>query len=131
MRIVIVDPSRTVRRIVTDLVQQWKYEVCPFPDAAEALDYIQQDDSVRVLITSAELPSMSGVVLCAMARKLLANSRPLYIIMMSSNDGYTKCVEALSDLTDFLYQRDRDYCIGMISSRWRAKGANVCGAGGR
>ena len=27
-------------------------------------------------------------------------------------------VSALSDLTDFLYQRDRDYCIGMISSRW-------------
>ena len=26
------------------------------------------------------------------------------------------------DLTDFLNQRDRDYCIGM--------GANVCGAGG-
>jgi hypothetical protein len=23
----------------------------------------------------------------------------------------------------------RDYCIGMISSIWRAKGANVCGAG--
>jgi hypothetical protein len=22
------------------------------------------------------------------------------------------------DLTAFLYQRDRDYCIGMISSRW-------------
>jgi hypothetical protein len=34
------------------------------------------------------------------------------------------------DLTDFLDQRDRDYCIGMISSRWAAKGANVCGAGG-
>jgi homogentisate 1,2-dioxygenase len=29
------------------------------------------------------------------------------------------------DLTDFLNQRDRDYCIGMISSRWAAKGANV------
>ena len=24
----------------------------------------------------------------------------------------------LFDLTDFLNQRDRDYCIGMISSRW-------------
>ena len=34
------------------------------------------------------------------------------------------------DLTAFLYQRMRDYCIGMISSRWLAKGANVCGAGG-
>jgi hypothetical protein len=37
---------------------------------------------------------------------------------------------ASADLTVFLYQRDRDYCIGMISSRWWAKGANVCGAGG-
>ena len=36
-----------------------------------------------------------------------------------------------TDLTDFLNQRDRDYCIGMISSRWWAEGANVCGAGGR
>ena len=35
-----------------------------------------------------------------------------------------------SDLTAFLYQRERGYCIGMISSRWCAKGANVCGAGG-
>ena len=35
------------------------------------------------------------------------------------------------DLTDFLNQRDREYCIGMISSRWWADGANVCGAGGR
>jgi hypothetical protein len=34
------------------------------------------------------------------------------------------------DLTAFLYQRMRDYCIGMISSRWRAKDANVCGAAG-
>src|ERR1700680_4232427 len=33
------------------------------------------------------------------------------------------------DLTAFLYQRMRDYCIGMISSRWAAKGANVRGAG--
>jgi hypothetical protein len=33
-------------------------------------------------------------------------------------------------LTAFLYQRVRDYCIGMNSSRWLAKGANVCGAGG-
>jgi thiosulfate reductase cytochrome b subunit len=33
-------------------------------------------------------------------------------------------------LTSFLYQRMRDYCIGVISSRWRAEGANADGAGG-
>jgi hypothetical protein len=35
------------------------------------------------------------------------------------------------DLTAFLYQRDGDYCIDTISSRWAAEGANVWGAGGR
>ena len=100
MRIVLVDPSRTVRHIVTDLVQRWKYDVCPFSDGAEALSYIQKDDSVRVLITSAELPTMSGVELCVQVREFLANRRPLYIIMMSSNDEYTKCVEALDKGAD-------------------------------
>src|SRR5450759_1151650 len=33
-------------------------------------------------------------------------------------------------LTAFLYQRMRDYSIGMIASRWAANGANACGAGG-
>ena len=100
MRIVLADPSRTVRRIVTDLVQQWQHEVCPFSDGAEALACIQQDNSVRVLITSAELPSISGVELCVRARAFLGNRRPLYIIMMSSNDEHTKCVQALDNGAD-------------------------------
>lgn len=100
MRIVLVDPSRTVRRIVTDLVQQWQFEVRPFSDGAEALACIQQDESVRVLITSAELPSMSGLQLCGRVRAFLGNRRPLYIIMMSSIDEYTKCVQALDNGAD-------------------------------
>ena len=32
-------------------------------------------------------------------------------------------------LTTFLYQQDRDYYIGVVSSRWRAKRVNVDGAG--
>ncbi len=100
MRIVLVDPSRTVRRIVTDLVQQWQFEVRSFSDGAEALACIQQDESVRVLITSAELPSMSGVQLCGRVCAFFGNRRPLYIIMMSSIDEYTKCVQALDNGAD-------------------------------
>jgi two-component system cell cycle response regulator len=100
MQIVLVDPSRTVRRIVTDLVQHWEYDVCPFADGVEALSFIEQNESVRVLITSAELPTMSGVELCSRVRALLTNRRPLYIIMMSSNDERTKCVQALDNGAD-------------------------------
>jgi hypothetical protein len=34
-------------------------------------------------------------------------------------------------LTDILYQRDRDYCIAVVPSRWDNGGAKACGAGGR
>ena len=100
MRIVLVDPSRTVRRIVTDLVQHWKHEVRSFSDGAEALAYIQHDNAVRAVITSAELPSMSGVELCVQARAFSGNRRPLYIILMSSNDEHSKCVQALDNGAD-------------------------------
>ena len=100
MQIALVDPSRTVRRIVTDLVRQWNYDVCPFSDGAEALSFIQQNDSVRVLMTSAELPSLSGLDLCARVRSLVDNRRPLYILLMSSNDEHTQRIHALDNGAD-------------------------------
>ena len=100
MQIALVDPSSIVRRIVGDLVQPWGHEVRPFSDGVEALSFIEQNESVRVLITSAELPSLSGGELCARVRALLKNRRPLYIIMMSSNGEYTKCVQALDNGAD-------------------------------
>ena len=36
-----------------------------------------------------------------------------------------------TDLTDILDQRDRDYCITALRSRWNVSGADVRGAGGR
>src|SRR5450631_3719524 len=100
MQIALVDPSRTVRRIVTDLVRQWNYDVCPFSDGAEALSFIQQNDSVRVLMTSAELPSLSGLELCVRVRALVDNRRPLYILLMSSNDEHTQRIHALDNGAD-------------------------------
>jgi hypothetical protein len=39
-------------------------------------------------------------------------------------------VKMQNDLTDILDQRDRDYCIAALRSRW-VTGIDVCGAGGR
>ncbi|MBS0471563.1 MAG: MCP four helix bundle domain-containing protein, partial [Proteobacteria bacterium] len=39
--------------------------------------------------------------------------------------------QSMSGLTDILYQRDGDYCIAVVPSRWDNSGAKVCGAGGR
>ncbi len=100
MQVVLVDPSRTVRRIVSDLIQQGGNEVWPLSDGDEALAYIKTHPDVRALITCAELASMSGIDLCRQARALAGNRRPLYILLMSSNDEHNRLIQALDNGAD-------------------------------
>ena len=53
MHVVLVDPSRTVLRIVMGLLEGGNHEVHPFTDAHEALDYTRSNPMVQALITSA------------------------------------------------------------------------------
>lgn len=105
MRVVLVDPSRTVHRIVTQLIEQDQHEVKPFTDGREALEYLKSDTDVRALITSAEPGSLPGINLCAEARALASDHRPLYILLMSSIDDQSILVRALDHgADDFIHK---------------------------
>lgn len=105
MRVVLVDPSRTVRRIVTQLIEQDQHEVRPFSDGRKALDYIKADPDVRALITCAEPIAMPGINLCSEARALASDFRPLYILLMSSIDDRLMLVKALDNgADDFIHK---------------------------
>jgi two-component system, cell cycle response regulator len=99
MRVVVVDPSRTVLKFVARMLEAGDHEVRPFLDAQAALAYLETDPHVGALITSAELLSMSGLELCWKVR-LAAGRRPIYIIMMSSNHERHNLVEALDGGAD-------------------------------
>jgi two-component system cell cycle response regulator len=100
MRIALVEPSRTVQRIVTGIIEPWGHEVRPFMDAPEALACLRADTEIRALITSFELPSMSGVQLVSDVRAFAGAQRPLYIVLMSSSDQRSKMVQALDNGAD-------------------------------
>jgi diguanylate cyclase (GGDEF)-like protein len=101
MRIVIVDPSRTVLKIVAQLLQAGDHEVRPFTDGSAAFEYIKSDLAVDALITSAELGSISGTDLCKKIRLLPATRRqPIYIVLMSANYEQRKLIEALDNGAD-------------------------------
>jgi diguanylate cyclase (GGDEF)-like protein len=125
MRTVVVDPSRTVLKIVARLLEADGHEAVALADGREALEYIKSDPGVGVLITSAELISMSGLELCWEARVLANNCRrPMHIILMSANRSEKNLIEALdSGADDFigkppvseeLYARLR--CAGRFAS---------------
>ena len=105
MRIVLVDPSRAVQRAMTLLIEQGDHEVVPFADGLEALACIQQDRDVRTLITSTQPLNISGIELCATARKLSGSRRALHVILMSSTDDYYLAVTALDNgADDFIHK---------------------------
>jgi two-component system, cell cycle response regulator len=64
MRIVVVDPSRTVLKALSKLLESEGHAVSVFVDAGEALDFIKAERDVSVLITSVELSPMAGIELC-------------------------------------------------------------------
>jgi two-component system cell cycle response regulator len=105
MRIVLVDPSRAVQRIMKSMIEQGEHEVVAFGEGPQALDFIGSDKEVRALITSAELGRMSGIELCEATRSLAGNQRALYILLMSSNDDFHLVVQALDHgADDFIHK---------------------------
>jgi diguanylate cyclase (GGDEF)-like protein len=103
MRVVLVDPSRTMRLFVTRLLEARDHEVRPFADGPEALACMREDTEVAALITSGELGAMSGLELCWETRVLAGRDRPIYVILMSSSIDKSKLGEALdSGADDFI-----------------------------
>jgi diguanylate cyclase (GGDEF)-like protein len=100
MRIVVVDPSRTVLKAVSKLLESDRHTVTAFVDAAEALDFIKSDREVNVLVTSVELTPMSGIELCWETRLLCGHDRAIYIILMSSNFEEQHLINALDSGAD-------------------------------
>jgi two-component system, cell cycle response regulator len=95
MRVVLVDPSRTVLKCLTRTLETQGHDVHPFTDSTEALQYIKLNHLVDALITSAQLSSMSGRELCLEVRRVASCRRPIYILLMSSSDEDHILIEAL------------------------------------
>lgn len=86
MHIVIVDGSRTGLMIIQQMLAPRGEEIALFTDGKLALDYIREAGDVDVVITSFELPGLSGTELCWETRVISDSGRPIYVIGMSANN---------------------------------------------
>ena len=95
MHAVVVDPSRVVLKVITELLAQRGDTASEFLDSDSALRKMKSDPTVDTLITSLEVQPMSGLELCWEARLAVSARRPLYIIVMSSLSDESRLAEAL------------------------------------
>ena len=103
MRIVLADPSRIGLKLMAKMLTDGGHEVLPFTDGVAALECLRGDESVDVLLTSFEVPGVSGLELCWEARLIATSRRPIYVVAMSSSHDRDRLIEALdSGADDFI-----------------------------
>jgi two-component system cell cycle response regulator len=103
LKIVVVDSSRVVLRIIAGLLEPRGDTVVTFTDSREALNFVKSDEKVEAVITSLETRPIGGIELCWSLRLIANANRPLCIIAMSSLANSRNLSEVLdSGADDFI-----------------------------
>lgn len=108
MRVMLVEPSKVSLKLMGRMIEDMGHTVCPFFDGQDALHHLHEDTTLDVVMTSFEVPSVSGIQLCWEARVIANKGRPIYVIAMSSSNDTTHLVEALDSGADDFIRKPPD-----------------------
>jgi len=95
VKVLVVDDSSTMRRIIKNTLSRLEYEdVLEGENGAEGWMILNQNPSIGMLITDWNMPEMNGLEL---VKKVRADSRftDLPIIMVTTEGGKTEVITAL------------------------------------
>jgi len=95
MKILVVDDSSTMRRIIVNTLSRLGYkDVVQGADGQEAWDALQANPDVEVVITDWNMPNMNGLEL---VKKIRAEDKYklVPIIMVTTEGGKTEVITAL------------------------------------
>lgn len=94
MKLVLVDGSKSISKLLAAMLEKSGYSVQTFTDGAVALDYMMTQP-FDVLVTALEICNVNGFDLCAYARARSDQGFPTYAIAMSSIQDTRRIIEAL------------------------------------
>lgn len=101
-KLLIVDDSKTVRHYLRQLLARHLYQVLEAADGAQALDCIEQNPEIKLVITDYEMPNMDGFMLVNEIRKRY-DKKELAIIGLSSVESQTLSAQFIKQgANDFL-----------------------------
>lgn len=97
--ILIVDDEAEVRRSLTRLLRRHGYDTCHAASASQALDVIERNPELRLVVTDFRMPGMTGTEL---ATKLKAQQPDIQILLLS---GYADLNEVVAAFNEQSIQR--------------------------
>ena len=94
MKVLVADDEAVSRRMLSEMLKRWGYEVVSARDGLEALECLNSDDPPRLTILDWMMPGASGLEVCRTVRH--RNREPyIYIILLTSRDRREDIIEGL------------------------------------
>ncbi len=85
--VLVVDDDHAVLEVIRDMLADLGCEVLPAPSGAEALQVLERNSHIDVLITDIDMPEMSGYELAERARSVRQGIRVL-LLSGRENEGH-------------------------------------------
>ena len=95
MKALVIDDSRTMRRIVSSVLRGIGYEAIEAGDGQEALDALQANDGVVLCCIDWNMPVMDGLTFVTKVRER-AEWRDITLMMVTTEGEHAQIVRALA-----------------------------------
>jgi len=113
VRILIVDDSLATRNHLNNLLVRHKYKVSQAADGELALEQLELNPDIKVIITDNEMPVMDGITLTGKIRKKFNNDEKIVIGISGSKDNHVSARFLKSGANDYLrkpFYPEEFYC---------------------
>jgi len=122
VRTLVVDDSRTVRRILRDVLEEIGYEVLEADNGQQALERLESEKDVGLVLTDWDMPVMDGVTLLRNLRAH-ADYHEIPVVMVTQNSRPENVREAMrAGASDYIM---KPFSRGGILEKLTALGCTV------
>ncbi|CAL9196619.1 unnamed protein product [Musa hybrid cultivar] len=120
MHVLVVDDSSVDRAVIAKLLQSSKYRVTAVDSAKKALELLETEPNVNMIITDYSMPEMTGYELLKRVKESPKLSEIPVVIMSSENDPdkINRCLE--EGAADFLLKPVRPSDVSRLCGRMRS-----------
>lgn len=104
VKVLVVDDSTSTRRYICSLLKRHKYQILEAKDGKDALEVLESQKDVSVIITDNEMPNMNGDELCAEIRRLYSNDEKAIIGISGADSSALSSLFLKNGANDYLHK---------------------------
>lgn len=104
IKVLVVDDSKTARKVITTMLEPHLYQIIEAEDGQQALDALEKDPDIKLLITDYNMPVMNGFDLVKNIRREVDKNDLIIIGLSTQGSGGLSAKFIKNGANDFLYK---------------------------